>query len=51
MNDLVVSQGVSLPIIDRRIVSVRASTLETGRSQSPFDSETRNIADWVRKAS
>ena len=50
MNDLVVSQGVSLPIIDRRIVSARSNSLETGPSQSPFDSETRNIADWVRKA-
>ena len=50
MNDLVVSQGVSLPIIDRRIVSARSNSLETGPSQSPFDSETRSIADWVRKA-
>jgi peptide/nickel transport system substrate-binding protein len=49
MNDLVVSEGVSLPIIDRRIVSVRSNTLDVGANQSPFDSETRNISDWRRK--
>ncbi|HKV45517.1 MAG TPA: peptide ABC transporter substrate-binding protein [bacterium] len=50
MNDLVVTQGVSLPLIDRKFVSARAKTLEVGANMSPFDSETRNIADWVRKA-
>ena len=50
MNDLVVGQGVSLPIIDRRFVSVRSTTLDVGANQSPFDSETRNIADWRRTA-
>jgi peptide/nickel transport system substrate-binding protein len=49
MNDLVVSEGVSLPVIDRRIVSVRSNTLDVGANQSPFDSETRNISDWRRK--
>jgi peptide/nickel transport system substrate-binding protein len=49
MNDLVVGQGVTLPIIDRRIVSVRSKSLDVGKNMSPFDSETRNIADW-RKA-
>ncbi len=50
MNDLVVSQGVSLPLIDRRFVSARAKSLDVGENISPFDSETRNIADWRRKA-
>jgi peptide/nickel transport system substrate-binding protein len=49
MNDIVVEQGVSLPIIDRRIVSARSANLEVGQNQSPFDSETRTIADWRRK--
>jgi peptide/nickel transport system substrate-binding protein len=50
MNDLVVEQGISVPLIDRKIVSVRSNTLETGQNMSAFDSETRNIADWRRKA-
>lgn len=49
MNDLVVREAVSLPLIDRRAVSARAATLDTGRNLSPFDSETRNIADWRRR--
>lgn len=48
MNDLVVSQGISLPLIDRRFVTVRTNNLEVGENLSPFDSETRNIADWRR---
>ncbi len=50
MNDLVVTQGASLPLIDRRIVSARAKTLDVGENMSPFDDEPRNIADWRRKA-
>jgi peptide/nickel transport system substrate-binding protein len=50
MNDLVVAAGVTLPLIDRRLVSVRSNTLEVGANLSPFDSETRNIADWKRLA-
>ncbi|HEV2281308.1 MAG TPA: peptide ABC transporter substrate-binding protein [bacterium] len=50
MNDLVVDQGISLPLIDRKIVSVRSNNLDTGHNLSAFDSETRNIADWRRKA-
>jgi peptide/nickel transport system substrate-binding protein len=49
MNDLVVTQGVSLPLIDRRFVSARAKSLDVGENLSPFDSETRNIADWRRR--
>ena len=48
MNDLVVSQGVSLPIIERKNVSARAKNLDVGANMTPFDSETWNIADWRR---
>lgn len=48
MNDLVVHEAVSLPLIDRKIVSARVATLDTGHNLTPFDSETRNIADWRR---
>ncbi len=48
MNDLVVGQGITLPIIDRRLVSARAKTLDVGPNLSPFDDEPRNIADWRR---
>ncbi len=48
MNDMVVSQGVSLPIIDRKNVSAHAKTLNVGPNMTPFDSETWNIADWRR---
>jgi len=50
MNDMVVDQGISIPLIDRKIVSVRSNKLDVGKNMSPFDSETRNIADWRRKA-
>ena len=50
MNDLVVEQGATLPLIDRKSVSVRANNLTVGENMSAFDSETRNIADWTRKA-
>jgi peptide/nickel transport system substrate-binding protein len=48
MNDMVVAQGISLPIIARKIVSARSKTLDTGANMTPFDSETWNIADWRR---
>lgn len=50
MNDLVVEQAVSLPLIDRKSVSVRSGSLDVGHNMSAFDSETRNIGDWTRKA-
>jgi peptide/nickel transport system substrate-binding protein len=50
MNDRVVAEGVSLPLIDRKSVSAHAKTLDVGQNMSPFDSETRNIADWRRTA-
>jgi hypothetical protein len=50
MNDLVVGQGISLPMIDRRSVSAHSKTLDVAQNMSAFDSETRNIANWRRKA-
>ncbi len=50
MNDRVIDQAVSLPIIDRTIVSGHVNSLDVGQNMSPFDSETRNIADWTRKS-
>jgi peptide/nickel transport system substrate-binding protein len=49
LNDLVVSQGVSIPLIDRRIVSTVSKNLDVAQNMTPFDSETRNIGDWRRK--
>ena len=49
MNDLVVSQGASIPLVDRKIVSARAASLDVGPNMTPFDNETRNIADWRRR--
>ena len=49
MNDLVVTQAVSLPLIDRRIVSTHSKNLNVAENMTPFDSETRNIGDWRRK--
>ncbi len=49
MNDLVVGQAVSLPIIARRFVAAHAKTLDVGANLTPFDSQTWNIADWRRK--
>jgi peptide/nickel transport system substrate-binding protein len=48
MNDLVVGQGISLPIIDRRIVASHSKKLDVGANLTPFDCEPRNIADWRR---
>jgi len=50
MNDLVVGQGISLPLIDRRIVAAHGKSLDVGQNMTPFDTETRNIAEWRRKA-
>jgi peptide/nickel transport system substrate-binding protein len=50
MNDLIIGQAVSLPLIDRRIVSAHGKSLDVGQNMTPFDTETRNIADWRRKA-
>jgi peptide/nickel transport system substrate-binding protein len=47
-NDVVVDQVAVIPLIDRKIVSVRSKTLDTAANMTPFDSETRNIADWRR---
>jgi len=48
MNDMIVTEGIAIPIIDRKNVSARARTLDVGANMTPFDSETWNIADWRR---
>ena len=50
MNDRVVDQGISITLIDRKAVSAHVNSLDVGPNMSPFDDETRNIADWRRKA-
>ncbi|HYM71206.1 MAG TPA: peptide ABC transporter substrate-binding protein [bacterium] len=50
MNDRVVDQAVSIPLIDRKSVDSHVNSLDVGQNLSPFDSATRNIADWRRKA-
>jgi len=47
-NDIAVEQVAAIPLIDRKIVSVRSKTLDTAGNMSAFDPETRNIADWRR---
>jgi ABC-type transport system substrate-binding protein len=50
MNDLVVSQAVSLPIIDRKIVSARAKTLDVGPNLTPLTAKpgtSRSGGVWV----
>jgi peptide/nickel transport system substrate-binding protein len=49
MNDRVIEQAASWPLIDRHSVSAHVNTLDVGQNMSPFDSETRNVADWTRK--
>src|SRR5262249_29857542 len=41
MNDLVVTQAISIPLIDRRIVSTRTKNVDVADNMTPFDSETR----------
>jgi peptide/nickel transport system substrate-binding protein len=50
MNDRVVDQTVSVPLIDRQLVSAHANSLNTGPNMSAFDDETWNIADWIRSS-
>lgn len=50
MNDLVVTEAVEIPIIDRRTVAARAKNLYTGHNLSPFDNATPNVAEWRRTA-
>ena len=47
-NDLVAEAGVSIPLIDRKSVSVRSKSLDTAGNMSAFAGETHNIADWRR---
>jgi len=50
MNDRVVDQTVSIPVVDRKLVSGRVNSLDVGPNVTPFDADTRNIADWRRTA-
>jgi peptide/nickel transport system substrate-binding protein len=47
-NDVVVNQAATIPLIDRKNVSVKSKTLDTANNMTPFDSETCTIADWRR---
>jgi peptide/nickel transport system substrate-binding protein len=49
-NDLVVDQVAGIPLVDRRMASVKATTLDIANNMTPFDSETHNIANWRRTA-
>ncbi|HXX38098.1 MAG TPA: peptide ABC transporter substrate-binding protein [bacterium] len=48
LNDRLIDQAVTIPLIDRKNVSARANTLDVGQNMLPFDDETLNIADWKR---
>lgn len=47
LNDLLVNDYATIPLVDRKLVSGKLKSL-TGPVQTPFDSETWNIADWAR---
>jgi hypothetical protein len=47
LNDLIVKDFASVPLVDRKFASGKAKTL-TGPALRPFDSETWNIQDWKR---
>jgi peptide/nickel transport system substrate-binding protein len=49
MNDLVVSNYVTVGLIDRKNVDAKAKTLQ-GPDVAVFDSNMWNIADWTRQA-
>jgi peptide/nickel transport system substrate-binding protein len=47
-NDVVVEQAAIIPLINRKGVNAKVKTLDTANNETPFDSATRNIADWKR---
>ena len=47
VNDLVVKDFASVPLVDRKFASGKAKTL-TGPAPRAFDNETWNIADWKK---
>jgi peptide/nickel transport system substrate-binding protein len=47
MNDIAVSNYITIPLIDRKFASGKAKALR-GPDLRAFDSETWNIADWTR---
>jgi len=48
LNDRLIDQAVTIPLIDRKNVSAHVNTLDVGQNMLPFDDETLNIADWRR---
>jgi peptide/nickel transport system substrate-binding protein len=49
LNDLVVKDFASVPLVDRKFASGKAKTL-TGPEPRAFDNETWNIADWKKSS-
>ena len=47
LNDLVVKDFASVPLVDRKFASGKAKNL-TGPALRPFDAETWNIAEWKK---
>jgi peptide/nickel transport system substrate-binding protein len=49
LNDLIIKDFASVPLVDRRFTSSRAKSL-TGPEPRAFDNETWNIADWKKSS-
>ena len=49
LNDLIVKDYASVPLVDRRFTSSRSKSL-TGPEPRAFDNETWNIADWKKSS-
>ena len=47
LNDLVVTNDVKAPLVDRKLVAARSAALR-GPRLLPFDMDTWNIADWAK---
>jgi peptide/nickel transport system substrate-binding protein len=47
LNDIVVASYVSVPLVDRKVVAAKATTLR-GPDLRAFEADTWNIADWAR---
>jgi peptide/nickel transport system substrate-binding protein len=47
MNDVLVQNGVMIPLVFRASVSAHANTI-SGVAMNAWDSELWNIADWTR---
>jgi peptide/nickel transport system substrate-binding protein len=47
LNDIVVNNYISVPLIDRKFTSGRSKQLQ-GPKLTPFDNETWNVGDWTK---